>query len=119
MNLHLMAYGGRDDGLFHAAAGESNSFGAQKTVEESQYQYDHIVKQAGCDSASDTLDCLRGKSPSDLAKVNSLVPTPGGAGKNPVFMYSNVIEGQGGFTQDYTYKQLAAGKFLKVPTIFG
>jgi carboxylesterase type B len=117
VNLHLVAYGGRDDGLFHAAAGESNSFGAQLTVEESQYQYDALVKRVNCDTAADTLKCLRGVDVKTIAEQNSMQPTPGGANGNPVFMYSNVIDGN--FTTDYTYNAINQGKFIKVPTIFG
>ncbi|KAL8848753.1 MAG: hypothetical protein Q9221_006224 [Calogaya cf. arnoldii] len=35
VTLQLAAYGGRDEGLFHATAAESQSFGALRTVEES------------------------------------------------------------------------------------
>lgn len=112
-----MAYGGRDDGLFQAVAAESNSFGQQLTIEESQYQYDALVKRVGCDKDKDTLKCLRGVDVKTLAKNNQMGPTPNGPGGNPIFMYSNVIDGD--FTQDCSYKQLAAGKFIKVPSIFG
>ncbi|TVY62708.1 Lipase [Lachnellula suecica] len=114
VDLHLSAYGGRDDGLFHAAAAESQSFGAQLTVAESQYQYDALVKRVGCDTAPDTLKCLRS---ADIADNNPNVPTPGGSGGDPVFMWSNVIDGN--FTPDYTYKLFDQGKFVKVPVIFG
>jgi len=117
--LHLTAYGGRNDSLFHAAIGESNSFGQQLTIAESQYQYDNLTFATGCNTQSDTLSCLRGLSVQKLQQSDKAWPTPGGAGGNPVFMYSNVIEGPGGFTEDYMYNNLAAGKFVKVPTIFG
>ena len=117
VDLHLSAYGGRDDGLFHAAAAESQSFGAQLTVAESQYQYNAIVNRTGCASAQDTLQCLRNLDVAILAANNINIPTPGGAGGSPVFMYSNVIDGN--FTQDYTYKLYDQGKFVKVPVIFG
>ncbi|KAL3418592.1 carboxylesterase [Phlyctema vagabunda] len=117
VNLHLSAYGGRDDGLFIAAAAESQSFGAQMTVEESQYQYDALVSRVGCADTTSTLKCLRDLDVSLLAEDNVAVPSPGGAGENPVFMYSNVIDGD--FTPDYTYRLFEQGKFIKVPVIFG
>ena len=46
------------------------------------------------------------------------MPTPNATG-TPLFMYSNVIDGPGGFTEDYTYNMYADGKFVKVPVIFG
>lgn len=118
VDLHLTAYGGKDDGLFHAAIGQSNSYGAQLTVQESQYQYDGLVGRTGCGKAKDTLKCLRELDVKVIAQHNIDMPTPGATG-NPVFMYSNVIEGPGGFTQGYTYDMFASGKFIKVPTIFG
>ena len=117
VDLHLSAYGGRDDGLFHAAAAESQSFGPQFTVAEAQYQYDALVKRVGCNTTADTLKCLRGVDIRKLAESNPDIPTPGGAGGNPVYMWSNVIDGN--FTTDYTYNLFAQGKFVKVPSIFG
>lgn len=62
--LQLSAYGGRQDRLFHASAAESQSFGAIRTVDESQYQYDNLVNRTRCSPEvtgnSDTLSCLRG-----------------------------------------------------------
>lgn len=92
------------------------------TVDESQYQYDGLVKRTGCDTSPDTLKCLRGLDNAVIIKNNQNMPTPGGGGLNggtPVFMYSNVIEGPGGFVEDYTYNAINNGKFVKVPTIFG
>ena len=117
VDLQLAAYGGRDDGLFHASAAESQSFGAQLTISESQYQYDGLVSRTGCSSAKDTLACLRALDINVLAANNINMPTPGGGGGDPVYMYSNVIDGT--FTPDYTYKLFAEGKFVKVPMIFG
>jgi hypothetical protein len=52
-----------------------------------------------------------------IAKNNALMPTPGGAGGTPVFMYSDVIDGD--LIQDYTYNLFSTGRFIKVPSIFG
>ena len=43
----LTAYNGRDLGLFHAAAAESQSFATQLTIEESQCQYNNFVIRLG------------------------------------------------------------------------
>lgn len=115
----MSAYGGRDDGLFHGAAAESQSFGAQLTVEQSQYQYDALVKRVGCSGTeiADSLACLRNLDISAIADNNINIPTPGGSGGTPVFMYSSVIDGS--FCEDYTYNAFAQGKFIKIPSIFG
>ncbi|KAH8648747.1 triacylglycerol lipase [Tricladium varicosporioides] len=117
VDLHLTAYGGKDEGLFHAAAAESQSFGVQFTIAEAQYQYDALVKRVGCDTALDTLKCLRATDMKIIPENNPNIPTPGGGGGNPVFMWSNVIDGN--FTPDFTYNLFAQGKFVKVPSIFG
>lgn len=117
VDIHLSAYGGRNDGLFQAVAAESQSFGAQLTVEESQYQYDGLIKRVGCNKSADTLACLRKLDIEVIAKNNGAMPIPGGAGGNPVFPYSDVIDGD--FIQDYTYNMFATGRFIKVPAIFG
>lgn len=117
MDLQLSAYGGRDDGLFHASVAESQSFGAQLTVSESQYQYDGLVQRTGCAGTYDTLACLRGLDVKVIAENNINMPTPGGAGGTPVYMWSNVVDEN--FTTDYTYKLYAAGQYVKLPAIFG
>ncbi len=117
VDLHLTAYGGRDDKLFHAAVAESQSFGQQLTIAESQYQYDALVKRVGCGSAADTLKCLRDTPIETIVKNNINIPFPNGPGWNPVYMWSNTIDGT--FTTDYTYNLFAQGKFVKVPSIFG
>lgn len=53
-----------------------------------------------------------------IATNNVIMRTPGAKG-TPLFMYSNVIDGPGGFTEDYTYNMYADGKFIKVPVMFG
>ncbi|KAG9246524.1 Alpha/Beta hydrolase protein [Calycina marina] len=119
VNLHLAAYGGRDDGLFQAVVGHSNSFGYQLTVDESQYQFDALVARAKCDQgdkAKDKLKCLRDMSVDDLVKINLVGPHPGQT-EAPNFMYSNTMDGN--FTAEYTHQAFADGKFIKVPSIFG
>ncbi|KAH9217163.1 Alpha/Beta hydrolase protein [Leptodontidium sp. 2 PMI_412] len=117
VDLHLSAYGGRDDNLFHAAAAESQSFGNQLTISESQYQYDTLVKHVGCNTTTDTLECLRSVSIQTLASNNPDIPYPNGPGGNPISMWSPTIDGN--FTTDYTYNLFAQGIFIKVPSIFG
>lgn len=115
--LHLTAYSGRNDGLFHAAAAGSPSFGAKQTVEGLQYQYDTLVDRVNCSSSADTLQCLRDLDISILAEHNQVIPVPESEEGYPVFTYSNVIDGN--FSVDNTYSLLTDGKFIKVPIIFG
>lgn len=116
VDLHITAYGGTDDGLFHAAAAESQSFSALRTVSENQFAYDNLVIRANCASAENTLSCLRALKASELQKYNFNTPFPG-AQNPPLFMYGPTLDFD--FVSDYTYRAYAEGKFVKVPLICG
>lgn len=90
----------------------------QFTVEESQYQYDTFVNRVGCSNFTDTLSCLRNKSSAQLQTIlnEGNYAAPGATGP-PLFMFSNVIDGD--FTTDYTYNLFAQGKYVKLPAIWG
>ncbi|KAI9934420.1 hypothetical protein MW887_000034 [Aspergillus wentii] len=116
ITLLLSAYGGKDQGLFHAAAAESQSFGSMLTLDESQFAYNNLVIRTGCASDNDTLACLRGLNVTDLQRENFNTPLPG-AQKPPLYLYSPVVDGD--LVQDYTFLLFHQGKFVKVPVIFG
>lgn len=116
VDLHITAYGGRDDSLFHAAAAESQSFSALRTVSESQFAYDNLVIRTECASANNTLSCLRGLNATELQKHNINTPFPGSE-HPPLYMYGPVLDFD--FVSDYTYRAYAEGKFVKVPSIGG
>lgn len=115
--LHMSAYGGRNDNLFHAAAAESQSFGKKLNVSESQYEYDALIQRVGCKETTDTLRCLRDTNITTLTSNDPNIPAPNGPGSNPVFMWSPCIDGN--FISDSPYNAFAHGKFVKVPSIFG
>ena len=114
--FQMTAFGGRDDGLFHAVIGQSPSFGPTLTWNESQYQYNALVTRTGCDIVHDTLACLRSLSASALQKANHNVPYPG-AQNPPAFMYHPVIDEN--FVLDTPYSAFDDGAFLGVPAVFG
>ena len=118
--LQAAAYGGRNDNLFHAVAAESQSFGAVRTVPDSQYQYDQLVDRTQCTSTStghdDSLACLRSLSTLALQKQNIGTPFPG-ADENPWFPYNPVVDHD--FLQDLTLALFDAGRFRNVPAIYG
>ncbi|OTB00630.1 hypothetical protein M426DRAFT_324182 [Hypoxylon sp. CI-4A] len=115
ISLQMVAYGGEDSGLFHAAAAESVSFGPVLTIEESQYQFDNFSAKLGC-SGSGALACLRNKTSTELQTVNVPIPYPGES-EAPLYMWNPVIDDD--FLVDYTYNMFAYGKFVKIPVIFG
>ncbi|KAL8914378.1 MAG: hypothetical protein Q9171_001008 [Xanthocarpia ochracea] len=120
ITLQLGAYGGQDDGLFHATIAESQSFGALRTVEESQYQYDELVIRTKCDSSytksDDTLACLRKLSSDDLQAQNIGTPFPNTT-RAPLFAYNPTLDHD--FIPDYTLNLFSSGRFLKLPAIYG
>lgn len=115
VTLLLTAYGGTLS-LFAGGAAQSQSFATQWTVSESQFMYDNLAIRTGCANATDTLDCLRSISATDLQSVNFDTPFPG-AMNPPLFMYGPTIDED--LVPDYTYALFAQGRFANVPTIFG
>ncbi|KAI8661321.1 Carboxylic ester hydrolase [Fusarium keratoplasticum] len=115
ISLHLSAFGGKDEGLFHAVAAESVSFATMLTVKESFYQYENLTKKLNC-TGKDKLACLRSKTVKEIQKVNSNIPYPGGS-QAPLFMWTPTIDGD--LIPDLTYKLFEDGKFIKVPAIVG
>ena len=120
VTLQLAAYSGRNDGLFHAVAAESQSFGAIRTVPESQYQYDGLLNRTQCTKDDigngDTLACLRNLPIAELQKQNIGMVFPG-ADRKPLFPYNPTLDHD--FLQDYTIALFQSGRFVKVPAIYG
>ncbi|KAH9968416.1 carotenoid ester lipase precursor [Lactifluus volemus] len=57
--LHMLVNNGNQEGLFRGAIMQSGGPVPVGDIEHGQPQYDALVKKAGCDGSSDTLDCLR------------------------------------------------------------
>ncbi|KAF2813991.1 putative triacylglycerol lipase [Mytilinidion resinicola] len=116
ISLHVTAYGGRDDHLFHATAAESQSFAALMTADESQFAYDNLIIRTGCLEEIDTLSCLRSLNATFLQENNFNTPFPG-AQQAPLYMYGPTLDGD--LIQDYTYRAYEQGHFLRLPAIYG
>ena len=112
----MVAYGGKNEGLFQAAAAESQSFGAIRTVQESQYQYDHLVNRTGCTGAKSTLACLRSLDIAAFQAADLNEPFPDAPG-NPLYSYNPTLDYD--FMTDYPISSFLKGKYIKIPTIFG
>lgn len=118
----MIAYGGRDDGLFRAAISESGSpstYIPYQTPEKWQPYYDAVVDAANCSSASDTLQCLRSIPTEILVSIfnnSTIIPAHTLSGvEGPQFV--QVIDGD--FIQESATLQLEQGKFVKVPYLIG
>ncbi|RDW59187.1 hypothetical protein BP5796_12111 [Coleophoma crateriformis] len=108
VGFHLLAYGGRDDGLFQAAIAESGGpfyYGSFPSDESSQTQYAAVLAGTNCTTSTDTLECLRSSSFTDLDAVFATqwwVPSV-----------------DGDFIPQYNSLSLASGKFINVPLLIG
>src|SRR5277367_3089569 len=113
----MTANGGRNDGLFHAAAAESQSFAAVLNVTESQFMYDRLVQRTGCNKTpNSTLSCLRSLNASTLQAQNFNTAFPC-APRRPLFMYNPTLDGD--LLRDLTISSFANGAYIRVPSIFG
>ncbi|KAK4697339.1 hypothetical protein P7C71_g717, partial [Lecanoromycetidae sp. Uapishka_2] len=116
VTLQLAAYGGRQDNLFHGSIAESQSFGALRTVDESQYQYDELVGRTNCGGSNDTLACLRGLDITTLQTQNIMTRFPNTTA-DPLFAYNPTLDHD--FIQCYTMDLFNSGRYLKLPAIYG
>lgn len=110
VGLHIMAYDGRDDGLFRAAIMDSGGPLFSSAQSRSlQPQYDNITRQTGCARSAGTLDCLR-RLP--FEQLNSVINTTGLATAFGPRIDNDLIARRSSV-------QLANNQFVHVPIIIG
>lgn len=113
VGVQMVAYGGRDDGLFRGAIAESGGVISPQrylTPEEWQPTYDSIVNATNCSSVADTLGCLRRLPVEILSGVlNSSVTT----------LASWRAQIDGDFLSDSATTLMQTGRFVKVPLLIG
>ncbi|KAH8661828.1 putative extracellular lipase [Ilyonectria robusta] len=108
VGFHLLANGGRNDGLFSAAICQSGGpyfFGSFTPDAQSEKAYESVLKAANCTDAHDTLQCLR------AAPLEILNTTFAGLSFLPVI--------DGTLVPEYSSTALAKGRFVKVPLLIG
>ncbi|KAI5853303.1 Alpha/Beta hydrolase protein [Tricharina praecox] len=105
---HLLAYGGRDDGLFRGAILQSGTAVGPPLNDTRWYQpiYNRVTAATGCADAIDTLDCLRN------LPYATLYPA-----LNVGVEWFAAVDGDmiGGWGSAGTN----AGRFIKVPLLLG
>ena len=116
MALHLAAYGGRNDSLFHGAISESMFHPAYPQVADQEPQLKTVLDGVGCTGDSNPVDCLRGQNVWDLQTLNTLAPFPGRE-EPPIFYWTPSVDGE--FLTDLPYKSFELGKIVQVPVLFG
>ncbi|RLN73538.1 hypothetical protein BBJ28_00017758 [Nothophytophthora sp. Chile5] len=114
IGYQLVAYGGRDDGLFRGAVMQSGASAywpaSFKNASAWDSYYNGITAATNCSAAADTLDCLRQVPIAQLSAVlNSSVATSAS--------YAPSVDGD--FLQDVGPTLLGEGKFVHVPILHG
>ena len=116
VDLHILAFNGRNDHLFHAAASISPSYPPIRTIAENQFAYDNLVIRTGCALWHDTLDCLRRLTATELQAYN--YPTTFPSAQSPPFaMYGPTLDDD--LIRRPTVAAYRAGHFISVPRLIG
>ncbi|KAH6688460.1 Alpha/Beta hydrolase protein [Plectosphaerella plurivora] len=109
VGYHLLAHGGRDDGLFSAAIAQSGgpiTGGiSSRTAQEQQQDFDSVLNATACTNAHDSLECLRG--------VPALVLNAASAQLPPTFIFD------GQLLPKSPLRALRDGRFIPVPLLTG
>ncbi|KAF3019399.1 hypothetical protein E8E14_012415 [Neopestalotiopsis sp. 37M] len=121
---HLTAYGGRDDGLFRAVIMESGGplerwpYATPDPDAYSEELYTNLTTSTGCAATNATtspLECLRSLPFEKLNAALNITDTwISGTGLGP---WVAVMDGD--FLQDYQSTQIAEGRFVQVPVLYG
>ncbi|KAM5351720.1 hypothetical protein ACJ41O_004443 [Fusarium nematophilum] len=114
--LQLVAYGGRDDGLFAGAIAESLLIPSQPKYDALEYQFDRVVKEMECGDADDKMACLRGKSQTELQRANKRGSFEGRS--DDAYFYWNPCT-DGDLLRDYPSIMFESEDFVQVPILFG
>ncbi|CAI6100609.1 unnamed protein product [Clonostachys chloroleuca] len=105
---HLIAYGGRDKGLFSGAIAQSGgplSSSSYRNATETEAYSNRVLEETGCTEAKDQLSCLRAVPAEALRRVSQMLPT------------AWVVDGEL-FTSTGS-RLLESGSFVKVPLLTG
>lgn len=110
----LLAYGGRDDGLFRAAIMQSGTGlytefdDVEPAAVSAQEHYDAVVEAAGCADEEDSLNCLKGIDSRTLSDIFNSTANSG---------FGNIVDGE--FISEARADLVKAGKFVPVPLLIG
>lgn len=119
VGLQLLAYGGDHGNLFTGAISESGApvwYAPTADVALWQPTYDTFVQAAGCESATDSLNCLREVSNTTLVSIfDNKTLNPFGANAPREYMFA--VDGD--FIPEPNSVLLQSGKFAKVPYLIG
>ncbi|KAM0343103.1 hypothetical protein ACHAPU_008851 [Fusarium lateritium] len=115
--FHLAAYGGRDDGLFHAATAESISSSPIVTLDQAAYRVNSTITRLNCTGTGmDIMACMRNKTAYELLTASTNVPYPG-CTKASLSMWAPIVDGD--FVRDGLFNSFDQGNFVRVPSLIG
>ncbi|KAK4034503.1 galactose-1-phosphate uridylyltransferase [Parachaetomium inaequale] len=114
---HLLAYGGRDEGLFRAAILQSGGPVSKTSLASYPVQdiYDRLLRDTGCQDAEDALACLRHLPYANLN--GAFQDSPDASSPSMVAFSLPVIDGD--FIPTYGSLSLKGSHFVRVPIITG
>ncbi|KAK1857124.1 carboxylesterase family protein [Colletotrichum chrysophilum] len=118
---HLIAYGGRDDGLFRGAIMQSGGmaekwpYNVKDPVAYTEDLYRNITETTGCADKTSPLECLRSLPVESLSAALNVSNTPvfSGTGLGPW-----LTQVDGDFLQDGPTASLDKGHFVRVPIMY-
>lgn len=118
---HLIAYGGRDDGLFRAAIMQSGGmdekwpFNVREPGPYTEDLYRNLTTTTGCAGEASPLECLRGLPVESISAALNVSVTPvfSGTGLGPW-----LLQVDGDFLQDGPTESLDKGHFVPVPIMY-
>src|SRR5271155_718511 len=116
VGVHMIAYGGRDDGLFRAGVLESGGLSSfpwdVPTSNTSNTIFNTVVSTLGCSDHPNKLQCLRALPYEDIYNAfnpaNNTTPAPS--------LFPTI---DGSLIRENPIESLLAGRYLPVPTIIG
>ena len=121
VGLHLIAYGGRNDNLFHGAIMQSGSslqrwpIWVSNTTSYREKLYKNLTDSTGCSLVANPYQCLVDlpfkKLNAALNISDTWIP---GTGLGPF-----LVTYDGDFIQDYPSRLVEQGRFVHVPIIYG
>lgn len=119
--MHLLSYGGVGypkgkvgKPLISGAIGVSPGFSRQPFVRDLEWQFNLYLNRTNCSTGR--LECLRSLDIEAFQTANVPMSFPGRSTAS-LTAYSPCVDGD--FIQDYPYRLLDSGRFLKVPVMFG
>jgi triacylglycerol lipase len=113
----LLAYGGRDDGIFRSAIMESGflggnwPYGMDDTDEYNESLYQELKTRTGCAGAPSPLECLR------ALPLEALNEAQNSSATEMFGLWAIAVDGD--FVQDLGSVAMKGGRFVKVPILLG